>query len=268
MNFTRLVTITAFVAALVPRCASAQDAGEPYSTHVSKKWKISDRSRPMAVVVTPGTASTDAQPGRPPSDAIVLFDGKDLSQWVGRHGEPAPWDVGNGYFSTAPGKGDIHTKQSFGDCQLHVEWATPNPPHGKDQDRGNSGIYLMSLYELQVLDSYNSTTYADGQAGAIYAQFPPLVNVSRPPGQWQTYDIVFHGARFSPDGKVLRPASETVLQNGVLVQDNSVLTGPTDYMHRPPYKPVPDKAPLLLQDHDHPVRYRNIWIREIKEPAP
>ncbi len=255
----------AWIAALVPGLSLAQDAGVPYATHVSPAWKVSDRHRPMAVVITPAPVD---QPGAPPSDAVVLFNGHDLSQWTDHHGGPPQWRVGDGYFETVPGKGDLKTKQAFGDCQLHVEWATPNPPHGKDQDRGNSGIYIMSLYELQVLDSYQSTTYADGAAGAIYAQFPPLVNASRPPGEWQTYDIVFHGPRFSADGKVLQPASETTLHNGVLVQDNSVLTGPTTYMGRPQYKPQPEKMPLLLQDHDHPVRFRNIWIREIKEPAP
>ncbi len=247
---------------------AAQDVGQPYATHVSPKWKVSDRSRPMAVMVTPGTASTDAKAGTAPSDAVVLFGRGDLSQWEGAHGGAPTWEVRDGYFATEPGKGDIRTKQSFGDCQLHVEWATPNPPHGQDQDRGNSGVYLMSMYELQVLDSYNSKTYADGQAGAIYAQFPPLANASRPPGEWQIYDIVFHGPRFSADGKILRPASETVFHNGVLIQDNCVLTGPTTYMGRPPYRPHAEKMPLLLQDHDHPVRFRNIWIREIHEPAP
>ncbi|HVT95780.1 MAG TPA: DUF1080 domain-containing protein [Bryobacteraceae bacterium] len=243
----------------------AQDVGTPFATRIDPKWKISDRSRPMAPVVTPGTPSTQQKAGLPPSDATVLFDGKDLAGWVDDKGNPARWTVGDGYFQTSSGGGDIHTTQAFGDCQLHVEWQTPNPPHGKDQDRGNSGIYLMGLYELQVLDSYGSETYADGQAGAIYAQHPPQVNVTLPPGQWQTYDVIFHGPRFSASGELIRPATATVLQNGVLIQDNAVLTGPTDYMHRPPYKPTPEKLPLKLQDHHHPVKYRNIWIRELKE---
>jgi hypothetical protein len=152
---------------------------------------------------------------------------------------------------------------SFGDCQLHVEFAEPNPPKGEDQDRGNSGVFLQGLYEIQVLDSYQSKTYADGQAGAVYGQFPPLVNASRPPGQWQTYDIVFHGPRFDAAGKLLRPAHITVLHNGVLVQDNVEPTGPTGHHKRPPYTAGPDKLPLSLQDHNHPVRYRNIWLREL-----
>lgn len=232
------------------------------------RWKISDRSRPLPPVVTPATPATPSTPQSPrkaPSDATVLFDGTDLSKWQNNKGGPAKWKVVDGAIVIVPGTGDIHTAQSFGDCQLHVEWAEPNPPHDKDQGRGNSGVYLMSLYELQVLDSYQNTTYADGQAGAVYAQTPPLVNACLPPGQWQTYDIVWHGPRFAADGKLLRPARITVLQNGVLVQDHTELTGPTDYMKRPPYKPHPEKMPLLLQDHDQPVRFRNIWIREIPD---
>jgi hypothetical protein len=229
------------------------------------RWKVSDRSRPVPVVITPGTASTPDAPGKPPSDAIILFDGKDLSKWESNKGGPAQWKSADGAMVVAPGTGDIHTKQAFGDCQLHVEWAEPDPPHDKDQGRGNSGIYLMSKYELQVLDSFENKTYADGQAGAIYAQTPPLVNACRRPGEWQSYDVIWHGPRFAADGKLLRPARITVLQNGVLVQDNTELTGPTDYMRRPPYVPHAEKMPLLLQDHDQPVRFRNIWIRELSD---
>jgi hypothetical protein len=146
-----------------------------------------------------------------------------------------------------------------------VEWATPSPPQGTDQDRGNSGVYLMSLYELQVLDSYENRTYADGMAGAIYGQFPPLVNAARPPGVWQSYDVIFHRPRFDDKGGVVRPATMTVLYNGVLVQDHATLGGPTCWKVRPPYSPHPDRLPLLLQDHDHRVRYRNIWLRELPE---
>ena len=227
------------------------------------RWKISDRNRPQPVIMTPGTASTQERAGRPPSDAVVLFDGTDLAKWESNKGGPAQWKVEDGALVVAPGKGDIHTKQAFGDCQLHVEWAEPTPPSGEDQARGNSGIYLMSKYELQVLDSYGNKTYPDGQAGAIYAQTPPLVNACRPPGEWQSYDVVWQGPRFDAAGKLLRVAHITVLQNGVLVQDHTALTGPTDYMKRPPYSPHPEKMPLLLQDHDQAVRFRNIWIREL-----
>lgn len=228
------------------------------------KWKIHDPNRPLPPVVDPGTASTPELPGRPPSDAVILFDGKDLSKWIGKDGKPAQWKVEGGYMEVAAKTGNISTRDSFGDCQLHVEFAEPTPAVGESQERGNSGVFLMGLYEIQVLDSYDNKTYADGQAAAMYGQYPPLVNASRPPGQWQTYDVVFHGPRFSAD-KLLRPARVTVLHNGVLVQDNVELTGPTAHNERPPYKPTPDKLPLQLQDHGNPVRYRNIWIRELHE---
>lgn len=225
------------------------------------KWKTGDRSRPLPAMVTPGETSSQDHAGTAPSDAVQLFNGKDLSAWQ-HNGKPVAWKVRDGYFEVAPGTGDIVTKQAFGDCQLHVEWASPVPSHGTDQEPGNSGVYLQSLYEIQVLESNANKTYADGQAGAIYCQYPPLVNPARPAGQWQTYDIVFHGPRFA-DSKLAEPASVTLLFNGVLAQDHAFPTGPTDYMKRPPYKPGPAKLPLLLQDHGQPVRFRNIWIREL-----
>jgi hypothetical protein len=235
------------------------------AAQVRKEWKIHDLERPQPPIVDPGTASTQDQPVRPPSDATVLFDGKDLSRWRSAKDEPAKWKVENGYMETVKGSGYIHTAQGFGDCQLHVEWRTPTPPVGESQGRGNSGVYIMGKYEIQVLDSYQNKTYPDGQAGAVYGQYPPLVNASRPPGEWQTYDIVFHRPRFDKDGKLLRPARVTVLHNGVLVQDNVELTGPSDHMKRPPYAAHPDKLPIMLQDHANPVRFRNIWIRELPE---
>ena len=227
------------------------------------KWKTGDRSRPLPTMVTPGEPGTQQHGGTAPSDAVQLFNGKDLAAWQQRNGKPAAWTVGDGYFEVKPGSGDMVTRQAFGDCQLHVEWATPEHPSGNDQEPGNSGVYLHSLYEIQVLESNRNKTYADGQAGAIYCQYPPLVNPARPPGEWQTYDIIFHGPRFT-DGKLAEPATVTLLFNGVLAQDHAVLTGPTDYMHRPPYKVTPAKLPLLLQDHGQPVRYRNVWIRELQ----
>jgi hypothetical protein len=232
----------------------------------AKDWPVHDRTRPLPPVVTPGDSCIQQTPAKPPSDAVVLFDGKDLSAWKSQKSEgPAPWKVENGYFEVAKGTGGIETKQGFGDCQLHVEWMAPSPAVGADQDRGNSGVFLMGIYEVQVLDSYESVTYADGQASAIYGQSPPLVNACRPPGQWQTYDIIWEGPRFDKDGKVARPARATVLHNGVVVQHASVLTGPTPHGTRPPYKAHPDKLPIALQDHSHPVRFRNVWIRELKE---
>jgi hypothetical protein len=174
-------------------------------------------------------------------------------------------DRGHGYFQVLASSGDIQTKGTYGDCQLHVEWATPDPPHGKDQDRGNSGIFLHGLYEIQVLDSYENVTYADGEAAAVYGQYPPLVNASRKPGEWQAYDIVLHGARFDQDGKLARPATVTIFYNGVLVQDHVAIKGPNVRRAGAPYDPTPAKLPLRLQDYHHPVRYRNLWIRELKE---
>jgi Domain of Unknown Function (DUF1080) len=231
---------------------------------VDTKWKIHDPNRPVPPVIDPGTASTQDSPGRPPSDAMVLFDGKDLSAWAHKDGSAAKWKVENGYAEVVAKTGYIYTREAFGDCQLHIEFAEPLPPKRESQDRGNSGVFLMGLYEIQVLDSYENKTYADGQAAAVYGQYPPQVNASRAPGQWQSYDIVFHGPRFAKDGKLLRPARVTVLHNGVLVQDNVVLTGPTEHGERPPYKAHPEKLPLALQDHGDPVRFRNIWIRELK----
>jgi len=235
--------------------------GAPAHAQVDTHWKIHDPDRPVPAIVTPGTSSTPDVPGKPPSDAIVLFDGTGLEQWLSADGSTAKWKVEKGYFEVVPKTGNIHTKNSFGDCQLHVEFSVPDPPHGESQGRGNSGVFLMSTFEIQVLDSYENKTYADGQAGAVYGQYPPLVNASRPPGQWQNYDIVFHGPRFDSSGKLLHPARITVFQNGVLVQDNVEPTGPTEHNERPPYKPGPDKMPLALQDHGQPVRYRNLWIR-------
>jgi hypothetical protein len=202
-------------------------------------------------------------PGPPPADAIILFDGKDLSQWKStRNGGPAKWDVVDGA-AVVNRTGNISTKQEFGDCQLHVEWATPAEVKGSGQGRGNSGVFLSSRYEIQVLDSYNNKTYFDGQAGALYKQSAPLVNVCRKPGEWQTYDIIYHAPRFDDAGNLLKPGRVTVLQNGVLVQDNVEIKGPTSTPGTPKYKPHPLKQPLTLQDHGNPVRYRNIWIREL-----
>ncbi|MGA2269500.1 MAG: DUF1080 domain-containing protein [Bryobacteraceae bacterium] len=229
-------------------------------------WKPNDVDRSQPPVVLPGGCSGDTQAGDAPADAIVLFDGKNLSQWLGVKETPPRWKLGDGYMEVVSRTGSIHTRQAFGDCQLHLECATPDPPTGTGQGRGNSGIILMSHYEIQILDSYHNTTYADGAAAAVYSQYPPLVNVSRPPGRWQTYDIVFHAPRFGPDQSLMKAATVTVFFNGVLVQDNVTLTGPTGTRHaeRRPYQAHPDRLPLLLQDHGCPVRFRNIWIRELQ----
>ena len=238
---------------LIAAPADAQNLG---------RWPIHSLDRPQPPVVTPAPVDW---PGAAPADAVALFDGTDLSQWEADSGRPAGWTVGSGYMEIAAGSGSIHTKRRFGDCQLHVEWMAPVPPHGDGRERGNSSVYLMIRYEVQVLDSYDNTTYPDGQAAAVYGQYPPLVNASRPPGVWQSYDIVFHRPRFNARGKLLMPARLTVLHNGVLVQDDVVLSGPTAHQRRPPYTAHADSLPLLLQDHGNPVRYRNIWIRSLRE---
>jgi hypothetical protein len=226
-------------------------------------YPIHSLDRPQPPVVDPGPYAGRC---RPPSDAIVLFDGSSLGAWRSADtvGEPARWKIADGYMEVVPGTGNIATVQGFGDVQLHVEWLAPLPVEGQGQERGNSGVFLMSIYEIQVLDSYENPTYPDGQTGAIYGQYPPLVNASRPPGEWQTYDVIFHRPRFDATGSVARKARMTILHNGVLVQDHVELTGPTAHKDRPPYKPHPDRLPLVLQDHGDLVRYRNIWIRQLE----
>jgi hypothetical protein len=230
-----------------------------------QKWRVHDLHRPHPPLVTPG-----ARPGDPPSDAIVLFDGKDLSQWVqrGRGAErgklvPPRWKVENGYMEVAGGTGDLVTKEKFGDCQLHVEWAAPAQIDGSGQWRGNSGVLLMSRYEIQVLDSWENPTYADGQAGAIYGQWPPLVNPARKPGEWQSFDIVFEAPRFEGD-QLVTPGYVTVFYNGVLVHHRQQIIGRMAHRRVGTYAPHGPEEPLALQDHDTKVRYRNIWIRRLK----
>ena len=229
------------------------------------KWKQHDTARPQPPVIQPGTPSTEDHMGQPPSDAVVLFNGNDLSNWESIKGGPAGWKVVDGVMEVGRGTGDIRSKQGFGDCQLHIEFREPIPAAGLDQGRGNSGVFLQGLYEVQVLDCYGNKTYPDGQTASLYGQYPPLVNACRPPGEWQTYDIIFHRPRFEKNGNLIKPARVTVMHNGVLVQDDVVLTGPTGHHIRPPYQAGPDKLPLALQDHGAPVRYRNIWMRELPE---
>jgi hypothetical protein len=211
--------------------------------------------------------------GTPPSDAIVLFDGTNLNRWVSVKdpSQPAGWTVKDGVFTVKKGTGNIQTKESFQDYQLHIEWKVPATITGKGQARGNSGLFLASLgsgdagYELQILDSYNNRTYANGQAGSIYKQFPPLLNATRPPGEWNVYDIIFIAPRFKDDGSLFTPARITVLHNGVLIQNNTELRGPTQYIGLPSYVKH-GNAPIKLQDHgdpSEPISFRNIWIRNI-----
>jgi hypothetical protein len=226
-------------------------------------WHVHDPARPHPPVVTPA-----ATPGGAPSDAIVLFDGKDLSKWAQRGPTDAivepKWPVRDGYFEVGPKSGSLYTRDSFGDVQLHIEWSSPVPVSGNSQGRGNSGVLLMGLYEIQVLDTYSNPTYADGQAGAIYGQWPPLANVSRKPGEWNVYDIVFEAPRFE-NGKVVKPAYQTVFWNGVMIHNRKEVIGPMVYRDVASYKtPHPLELPLVLQDHNDPVRYRNVWIRRLR----
>lgn len=230
------------------------------------RWHVHDSDRPWPKVVTPGTESAQDQPGKAPSDAVVLFDGNDLSKWSDGRGGDARWEIQDGAIVAKPGSGSLVSRDEFGDCQLHIEFATPTPPKGASQGRGNSGVILFGRYEIQVLDSYENPTYADGGAGAIYGQHPPLVNASRPPGQWQTYDILFTAPRFKQDGSIESPAHATVLHNGVVVQNHATIYGPMAYRDLVSYKAHGPKGPLVLQDHSNPVRFRNIWIRPL-EPA-
>jgi hypothetical protein len=231
-------------------------------------WLEHDRTRPIPPLVEPGTCSSPEQPGRPPADATVLFDGKDLSAWAAMDGSPTKWVVRNGAMECVPGSGYIRTVECFGDCQLHVEWATPVPARNQGQGRGNSGVFFgLDRYEIQVLDSFESKTYADGSAAAVYGQYPPLVNASRPAGQWQTYDIVWTAPRFDAAGQPLAKAHLTVFHNGLLVQNHVALTGPTSWLERAPYRSHPEKLPISLQDHGNPVRYRNIWVRQLGRPG-
>lgn len=209
---------------------------------------------PEPKVVAPGE-----KPADPPADAVVLFDGKDMSKWV--NGEN--WEVKDGVAYTR--KSDIRTKDSFGDIQLHIEFATPEKVEGSGQGRGNSGVYFMGKYEVQILDSFNNPTYFDGQCAAVYKQSPPMVNASKKPGEWQTYDIAFTAPRFDDDGKVLKPAAVTVFHNGVLVHNHFELTGGTFYDRPAAYTKHADKLPITLQFHGNPVRFRNIWVREFKQ---
>jgi len=251
MKTTNLIALTVGLF-----CVSQVLAQEP----MKMKPAMTEFWDPEVTVVTPG-----AQPSDAPSDATVLFDGTPGSltaNWVGRDGNAPKWNVADGCVTVARGTGVIQTKEKFGDVQLHIEWRTPAEVIGKSQGRGNSGIFLQERYELQVLDNYNNRTYRNGQAGSIYKQYAPLVNVCKKPGEWQTYDIIYTAPRFKEDGTLFTPARFTVLQNGVLVQNNVQLLGPTEYIGIPQYK-AHGNGSLILQDHGNPVSYRNIWIRKL-----
>jgi len=231
-------------------CPAASQQGE---------WPVHAMDRPRPPLV----ATAGAVPVAPPSDAVILFDGTGLNAWTGSDGAAPGWAIVDGTLVVEPGHGGLQTRAAFGDMQLHIEWATPARPSGSGQDRGNSGVFLMSRYEIQVLDSWENDTYPDGQAAALYGQMPPLVNASRPPGAWQSYDVVFRAPRFDPGGAVRDSARVTVFHNGVLVHGGVAFQGATVHGARARYSPHPDRLPLLLQDHEHRVRFRNIWVRDL-----
>jgi hypothetical protein len=276
MNGNSIVTIAVAMALLISATGAAQTPTPNQSANHDLGFKdtpmlpglpyhVHDSDRPHPRLVTPAS-----ELGGAPSDATVLFDGKDLSHWTAHHsditrsgssGEPE-WRLENGYVEVVPNTGDIATKEKFGDCQLHVEWASPVEIRGTSQSRGNSGVILMGRFEIQVLDSYNNPTYADGQAGAIYGQWPPLVNPARKPGDWQAYDIVFEAPRFEGE-KLVKPAYFTVFLNGVLLHNHQASMGPMVYRQVAHYTPQPAEDSLVLQNHNARVRFRNIWIRRL-----
>ncbi len=245
---TTLLVIVVFTALYSDAFAQQKQAMKPEETEV---WE------PVPPVVTPGSSTVT-----PPSDAIILFNGKTLAKWQGEKDTAPKWLVKDGAVTVVKGAGTIRTKEVFGDFQLHIEWRTPAVVVGEGQGRGNSGIFMQGLYELQVLDNYNNRTYSNGQAGSFYKQRIPLANACKKPGEWQSYDVMWTAPRFNTDGSVKFPARATVIHNGVLVQSNVELDGPTEYIGRPVYKTHGD-GPIVLQDHGNPVSFRNIWIRRL-----
>ena len=256
MNAPRLVLITLTSASLLSLAARA-DSPAP------QKMKPEETE-----VWTPVPPIVSAPAGKAPSDAVVLFDGTSLASWEPVKKDSKGWVIEDGALVVVPKSGYLQTKAAFGDIQLHIEFREPSVVKGKGQGRGNSGVFFMGLYELQVLDSYDNPTYVNGQAGSFYKQHAPLVNASRAPGEWQSYDAVFFAPRFAADGSVTSPAHATVFHNGVLVQYDVVLRGPTEYIGIPHYAPHAAKLPLQLQDHGDRVAFRNIWVREIALPSP
>jgi hypothetical protein len=230
------------------------------------QWRVHDAERPRPAHVIPGRVGTQERSGSAPSDALVLFEGRSLGAWqqAGKPGEPALWELREGVM-VVNGTGSIETRVHFADFQLHLEWRSPAEPSGECQGRGNSGVFLMGRYEVQVLDSYNNETYADGQAAALYGQLPPLVNSSRGPGEWQRYDIIFRAPRFA-EGELVEPARVTLFHNGVLVHYDRAFIGATAHREVGRYSEHPPAGPILLQDHGSPVEFRNIWIRPFEGP--
>ena len=266
-KFTPLMAalICASLATLVPTAFADEPIGYTDTPMLpGTPWHVHDPNRPRPRVVTPAATFSHNAPA--PSDAIVLFDGKDLSQWENGKGQPAQWKVANGYMEVAKGKGDIHTKDEFSDFQLHIEFATPAKVQSNSQGRGNSGVFLLGVYEVQVLDTYDNLTYPDGQCGAMYGQSPPLVNACKKPGEWQTYDIIFEAPRWDASGKLIKKAALTLIQNGVVLHNRKDYLGPTGHKQLGTYENTKvSRGPIKLQDHGNPMHFRNIWIRNLGE---
>jgi len=266
MRMTRFV-LAALLGALFTGLSFSCPAGEKPGYKDTpmlpgQPWHVHDSDRPAPRAVTPAETFSHGAP--PPSDAVVLFDGSDLSKWKSDKG-PAGWKVENGYMQVVKGSGSIVTKDEFGDFQLHLEFATPEKVVGNSQDRGNSGVYIFGRYEVQILDSYENPTYTDGQVGALYGQFPPLATAPKKPGAWQSYDIVFESPRWDENNKLTKPASVTVFLNGIVLHHKKELIGGTTHREVGTYKPHPPHGLILLQDHGNPTRFRNIWIRNLGE---
>ena len=260
MNKRKMIVKVFFVALGGMVCVGAS-AQKEYPQPEKMKPGMSEFWTPQPPVVTPGTYQGDGMMS-PPSDAIVLFDGKDLSAWENQDGGAAEWAVQNGVFTVTKGKGIIQTKQKFENFQLHIEWTAPTEVKGESQGRGNSGVFLQGIYEVQILDCYQNETYRNGMTGSLYKQTAPLVNVMRKPGEWNTYDIIYSAPVFKEDGSYRIPPQVTVIQNGVVLQNNTTILGTTEYIGFPQVKPH-GAGPILLQDHGDSVGFRNVWIREL-----
>lgn len=254
-----LLTLTGLVPVMGTLCNGAPGYSDTPMVVDAPEYHVHDPARPQPEVVVPGEINRYTLMASPPSDAIVLFDGTNFDAWSG-----GPWKLGIGYMEVVPKSENLKTRESFGDIQLHLEWRTPADIVGEGQGRGNSGVFLMGRYEIQILDNYQNTTYADGSAGAVYGARPPLVNASRARGEWQSYDIIWRGPRFDGD-QLTRPATVTVLQNGVLVQDHYVLQGESVHKKAAVYTPHAPTGPIMLQEHKNRIRFRNIWVRPLPD---
>jgi hypothetical protein len=264
-HLTSLLVLTLTAAVSAPAADGKKGLGYNDTPMIpGTSWHIHDGDRPVPKIITPGATFTHLAPA--PSDAIVLFDGTDLSKWQHGDGSAAKWKIQDGYMEVVPKSGILRTKEKFGDFQLHLEFATPAKVEGSSQGRGNNGVNIWGKYEIQVLDSYNNPTYADGQAGAIYGQTPPLVNASKPPGEWQTYDIIWEGPRWDAENKLSSKAHVTVLHNGAVLHHRRELHGPTNHRAIGNYGTKPQTSgPIELYEHGNPVRFRNIWLRPLGE---